>query len=426
VDEEGILENRHQRLSIVIPVYNEVDTLLESFSRIRAVKFPIDTEIIIVDDCSKDGSPNIIESIRKAHPEVLAYRNHVNMGKGATVVNGFRMATGTILTVHDADLEYDPNDLKSMLEIFLEKNYDVMFGNRPLNFRSKSVHRRNILGNIVLSLAASLAYMRPLYDVETCYKLFRREAIDFPIESKRFDFEIELTSKIIRSGYSIHFKKISYSPRRYSQGKKINWRDGLIALEKIVKYRFVRFRWNEEALEPLFRRMRVKRVLEYLSKEKRLLDIGCGQDFKFLRSIRTRIKLGVGIDKSAKESHYGNLWTVRRILDKEIEFGDSTFDVVTMLAVLEHMNHPNEMLEECHRVLREGGSLIITVPSKKSKRVLEFLSYRMGIVSEREISDHKNYFDKRTYIDMLTRAGFKDIKSHSYNLGMNYFIVGCR
>jgi glycosyltransferase involved in cell wall biosynthesis len=425
LNEEAILNHEHEKLSIIIPVYNEEKTLLESYKKVKQVDFPIGTEIIIIDDCSKDKSPEIIESIKRNDKNVISYRNPVNMGKGASVAKGLSLATGTILTIHDADLEYDPNDLNKLLNIMLTNRNDVIFGNRPFNLMSKKVYISNVIGNFGLSCLASLVYMKPLLDIETCYKMFRREVIQgINLESKRFDFEIEITAKLARSGHDIHFHKISYNPRNYVEGKKIKWMDGVIALGRILKYRFVKFRDKEEFLEPIFRRFRVRKVLRLIPSKTILLDVGCGADFKFLRSIKKFIKIGVGVDVRARDSYHDNLCIVGHKLGKNLPFEDSRFNVVTMLAVLEHLDYPEDIIRESYRVLKEGGKLLMTIPSKRSKRLLEFLSYKLNIVSKAEIRDHKNYFAKRKIIQMLEKTKFKNITVKTYNLGMNYFIVG--
>lgn len=424
---EKILTHKHEKLSIIIPVYNEEKTIRKSYNRVKQVNFPVDIEVIIIDDGSSDNSYEIIKSIKTEDEDIIIFRNPRNMGKGASVVKGFSLATGTILIIHDADMEYDPNDIKKMLSIMLNRNYDVLYGKRPFYFRSRGAHKRNVIGNIGLNIIASLVYMRRILDFETCYKMIRRETIQgFSINSKHFDFEAEITAKLIRSGYDIHFTKISYNPRNYREGKKINWKDGILAFERLLRYRFTNFRDNEEFLEPMFRRSRIKRTVNYLSSEKTLLDIGCGADFKFLRSIKSLIKIGVGVDKNATKTHYGNLFITGQEIDKRLLFNDSRFDLVTMLAVLEHIEHPKNIINECCRVLRVGGKLLVTVPSKRSKGILEFLSYRLKIVSETEIRDHKNYFTKKGLIDMFEMAGFNDISTKSYNFGMNYFIVGTK
>ncbi len=418
-------DNRKENLSIIIPVYNEEKTLRASYERVKGVKFPIDTEIIMVDDGSTDSSYKIMKSIGDEDKNVRILKNPQNMGKGAGVARGFKAATGTILVIHDADLEYNPEDLKKLLDVMLSEGRDVIYGKRPFSLKTEKSYKRNVIGNYALSRIASFVYMHQLKDIETCYKMMRREVVqNLEFESKRFDFEIEITAKILRSGYDIKFVDISYSPRRYEEGKKIDWRDGLLALYKIMKYRFSSLGKREEILEPFFRYTRVRQVLKYVQKNKSLLDIGCGSDFKFLKMASSKISEGFGLDKSATDTLYKNIRITNYDIEKTLPFEDSRFDTVTMLAVLEHLKNPEDMVKECYRVMKEHSILIITVPSPKSKSLLEFLACKLKIASPAEIKDHKFYFSKDELIGMIKKSGFSSTKFKNYNFGMNYLVIG--
>jgi glycosyltransferase involved in cell wall biosynthesis len=228
------------KLSIVIPCYNEVRTIRHIVDRVRAAPVA-EKEIIIVDDCSRDGTRDLLRSeIAPLVDKVLFHE--VNQGKGAALRTGFRAATGDVVVVQDADLEYDPQDYPRLLQPILEGKADVVFGSR---FQGGQPHRVvyfwHMVGNKVLTLLSNMATNINLTDMETCYKVFRREVLQrIEIEENRFGFEPEITAKVARLGVVIYEVGISYYGRTYAEGKKIGWRDGFRALWAIAKYNFLR------------------------------------------------------------------------------------------------------------------------------------------------------------------------------------------
>ncbi|MFZ9747906.1 MAG: glycosyltransferase family 2 protein [Opitutaceae bacterium] len=228
------------KLSVVIPCYNEVRTIRHIVDRVRAAPVA-DREIIIVDDCSRDGTRDLLRTeIAPLVDKVLFHE--VNQGKGAALRTGFRAATGDVVVVQDADLEYDPQDYPRLLQPILEGKADVVFGSR---FQGGQPHRVvyfwHMVGNKVLTLLSNMATNINLTDMETCYKVFRREVLQrIEIEENRFGFEPEITAKVARLGVVIYEVGISYYGRTYAEGKKIGWRDGFRALWAIAKYNFLR------------------------------------------------------------------------------------------------------------------------------------------------------------------------------------------
>lgn len=185
---------------------------------------------------------------------------------------------------------------------------------------------------------------------------------------------------------------------------------------------------QEPFLEPILRKMRIRRVLPYLREHTdcRLLDIGCGWDASFLKSVEPYIKSGVGVDFKAPILTAGKIRTERLILQDHLPFADDSFDLVTMLAVLEHLEHPKAILLEIYRVLRPGGKLVLTVPSKAAQPVLEFLAFRLGVVSRTEISDHKNYYDRESLTALLEEVGLMVATHRYFQFWMNNFCVASR
>ena len=224
------------RTSIVIPVYNEATTIATLLARVSAV--PIAKEIIIVDDCSTDGTREVVAGLA-ADPDLKVLFHERNRGKGAALRTGFTHATGDIVLIQDADLEYAPEEYPRLLQPILDGKADVVYGSR---FSGGECHRVlyfwHYLGNRGLTLLSNIFTNLNLTDMETCYKVFRREIIQgIRIEEDRFGFEPEITAKVASLGCRIYEVGISYSGRTYEEGKKIDWKDGLRALWCILKYR---------------------------------------------------------------------------------------------------------------------------------------------------------------------------------------------
>jgi glycosyltransferase involved in cell wall biosynthesis len=227
-----------RKLSVVVPVFNERNTLVEVVRRMRAVELPdgIEREIIIVDDGSSDGSRDVLKQLGDSTVRVVLH--DVNRGKGAALRTGFTHATGEYVLVQDADLEYDPEDWPKLLNPVLRGRARVVYGSRFTG------ERRNMLllhwiGNRFLSMTTNVLYNTTLSDMETCYKLLDRDLIEsMKLTSNRFDIEPEITAKVLKRGIRIYEVPISYSGREFDEGKKITWRDGISALWTLVKYRF--------------------------------------------------------------------------------------------------------------------------------------------------------------------------------------------
>ena len=223
-----------QCLSLVMPAYNEQETILTSVERV--LEQPFVAELIIVNDASSDQTLELIQALTDERVRVLSHP--INQGKGAALRTGIAAATADYVGIQDADLEYDPADLARLLEPLLEGKADVVFGSR---FLSGDAHRVlyfwHSVGNRLLTLASNMTSNLNLTDMETCYKVFKRALIQsIPIEENRFGFEPEITVKVARSGARVYEVGISYSGRSYEEGKKIGWKDGFSALRCIAKY----------------------------------------------------------------------------------------------------------------------------------------------------------------------------------------------
>lgn len=229
---------KKKKISIVIPVYNEVKSLRAILEKVR--KAPVmgfEKEILVVDDASTDGSWELLTSLKWRNLKI--YRHERNKGKGAALRTAFPHTTGDIVLIQDADLEYDPKDYEKLLAPILENAADVVYGSRFLG-----MHRAflfwHYVGNKFLTFLTNLLYDSILTDMETCYKVFRGEVIrSLPLRSNRFDIEPEITAKVLKRGYRLYEVPISYQGRGYEEGKKISWRDGLVAFWCLMRYRFL-------------------------------------------------------------------------------------------------------------------------------------------------------------------------------------------
>ena len=230
---KGALEN--PLLSVVMPVYNERDTIEEIIGRVMAV--PLRKELIVVDDGSRDGTRDILASLQQQYEFVLLLQEQ-NQGKGAALRRGFAAVRGDLVVIQDADLEYSPEEYPELIELICQGRADVVYGSRFLG-RHRVFMFSHYLGNRIVTTLTNVLYNTMLTDMETCYKVMRAEIVrGLNLESNGFGIEPEITAKIFKRGYRVYEIPITYDGRGYEQGKKITWRDGVVALWVLLKYRF--------------------------------------------------------------------------------------------------------------------------------------------------------------------------------------------
>ena len=253
---KNAMNERTIRYSVLLPVYNEGKTLRAILAHVRAMAnlrlevtpmtsetahevVLLEQEIVAVDDGSADDSWEILQEAEAAG-QLRAFRHEHNQGKGAAIRTAMQHASGEIFLIQDADLEYDPRDYPRLLQPIVEERTQVVYGSRFLGGPRKAMLFRNMLGNKLLTLLTNLLYDSILTDMETCYKVFRREVLDgAPLHARRFELEPEITAKILKRGYRIYEVPISYAGREYEEGKNITWKDGFPAVWALIKYRFV-------------------------------------------------------------------------------------------------------------------------------------------------------------------------------------------
>lgn len=361
------------KLSIVIPVYNEVNTILEILRRVKAV--PIDKEIIIVDDCSTDGTREILKEIREDNIQLIF--NEENRGKGFSVRKGFEYITGNIVIVQDADLEYYPDEYPVLIQKIMEGKADVVYGTRFLGPR-RVFHFYHFLGNAVLNFIANFLYDTNLSDLMTGYKVFRADVLKrLKLRANGFGIEAEITAQILKRKLRLYEVPISYDGRDYDEGKKITWKDFFRSLYWLIRCKFESYDVGQDTLY----RMRLMKnnnkcifeeIKPYLGNN--ILEIGSaiGNISKFLAHLNKNLIL-TDINESYLEylrhRFIGNP-KVRIILHDLLstDLSDilpSKIDTVVCINVLEHIKDDDKSLENIYKILYKNGRLILMVPTIK-------------------------------------------------------------
>jgi glycosyltransferase involved in cell wall biosynthesis len=237
-DLEPPIQRTYGTLTVIMPVYNERATVAEIIRRMRAVELPVVLQVIVVDDGSSDGTDKVLKALEDSTVRVFTHPE--NQGKGAAIRTAMAAARGDLILIQDADLEYDPDDWPRLLEPVLKGKARIVYGSRFTGER-KNMLPLHWFGNRVLSLVTNILYSSTLSDMETCYKLFDAQVLEgMTIVSNRFEFEPEITAKVLRRGHRIYEVPISYAGREPHEGKKITWRDGFSALSALIRFRFTK------------------------------------------------------------------------------------------------------------------------------------------------------------------------------------------
>ncbi|HVE70344.1 MAG TPA: glycosyltransferase [Thermoanaerobaculia bacterium] len=399
-------------LSVIVPCYNERATVAQLLRHVREVPVGGEKEILVIDDQSTDGSRDIVARLASEWPEIRQIIQPYNQGKGAAIRRGIEEARGDIVLIQDADLEYDPEDYPKLLQPIIDGHADAVFGSRFEGYPRRVMLFWHRLGNTFLTFLSNATTNLDLTDMETCYKVFRRDVIQsIKLQSNRFGIEPEITAKLAKRGYRIFEVPIAYYGRDYWEGKKINWKDGFSALWTILKYGL----FHDTASEPrtftqVRRRSRLTRyngwvwdrIKPYVGE--RVLEIGGGsgamtrffygrelvvatdRETAYVDRLRNafRRRPGITVERADIES------------DAVLDLAHHNFDTVTLINVLEHTGDDVAALRRAHQLLPAGGRVIVFVPADQSL----YGSMDRGI-------GHQRRYDKAELVGKLQQAGFE-------------------
>jgi glycosyltransferase involved in cell wall biosynthesis len=407
-------------LSVVIPCYNEISTIAQILRRVA--DSPFVHEIIVVDDCSRDGTRDALRTIAatwpSTRPPLRVFYQPVNRGKGAALRSGFALATGVLTVVQDADLEYDPRDYGKLVQPILEGDADVVFGSRFAGFPRRVLYFWHSLGNRFLTLLSNMTTNLNLTDMETCYKVFKTEILQsIPIRSDRFGFEPEITAKVAKLGCRVYEVPISYHGRSYSEGKKIGWKDGVSAIGLILKYWLVSdlgVGQGELTLKLLQKASKynawVYQMLQpYIGHD--ILEVGSGignMTKYFVRHGRvTATDISPFCLRELQRTYAEHDAVQVRKLDISTNAAPEAeaYDTIVCLNVLEHIEHDVDALRNMHKLLKSGGRLVLYVPANP----------RLYCEIDRGVGHYRRYLQDEL-VGKMTQAGFKVAHSRHHNI----------
>ena len=412
-------------LSILIPVFNEQSFLTRIVERVLAAPVPpnVKKELIIVNDASTDRTREVLRDLCAKHLEIRAFDQPVNQGKGAAIRRAIREMSGQYAIIQDADLEYDPNDYQALLQPLFSGLADAVYGSRFASREMRRiVHYHHKLANLFLTHFSNWMTGLDLTDMETCYKAFRAELIkSIPLRSNRFGIEPEITAKLAKRGAVIYEVPISYHGRRYDEGKKIGWKDGVSAICTIIKYRLIDDCYEADADTPQRQMMAYARnctrwVAKLVAQRcgERIIELGAGNG-NISRFLPQREKLVVADDnpnhiKVLRNQFDGNQ-TVTVVLLDATSPGDvenfsqlHRFDTVVFLDQLAKSDDELAILAGIRRLLSQDGRLIVTVPLGR---------WLFGTVDQ-SVGRMKRY-SKREIRTLLEQAGFRILEYRSFN-----------
>ncbi len=409
-------------LSILIPVYNEKYLIRALIDKVLAAPLPasMQREIIIVDDFSTDGTWDILTEIVSNNPKIKLFRNEKNQGKGASIAFAIQKATGDIAVFQDADLEYDPNEYIELLAPILKGVADVVYGTRFSTGRPRRVlFFHHSLGNKLLTFVSNFFTGLNLTDMEVCYKVFKMQLLkSIPIRAKRFGIEPEITAKVAKRGFRVYEVPVSYFGRTYSEGKKINWKDGVEAFFIILKYWLIDDLYVEKDANTLFRFSHTHRFNKWMAQViapyigDRVLEIGSGIGNITQPLLPRERYICSDIDPlhihTLKNTFYGrpNVRIIQMDIAGKIDpsLKDEKINSVICLNVLEHIKNDKHALENINKVLVKGGRLILLVPHLQS--LFSTLD---------EIVKHERRYSEKDLRKIVAESGFKIERVFQFN-----------
>ncbi|MBP9865889.1 MAG: glycosyltransferase [Candidatus Omnitrophica bacterium] len=411
-------------LSVIVPVYNERYLVAFSLKRLLELKseFISSMQVIIVDDCSRDGSYAVLESFAKQDARIVLTRHEKNRGKGAAIRTGLALATGDVTIIHDADLEYNPEDIAPLMRVFIEEGADAVMGTRYLSSQSRRVlmYRHSLINKGLTAMVNCLTDL-DLTDAETCYKAIKTDLFkSIPIRCDDFGFEIEILMKLARRRANIFEVPIRYQARTYEEGKKIRVKDGLWAFVTAMRFFFVEdiYHRDSHGLHILMDMNNARRFNKWMADQlrphlgDRVLEIGAGIGNLTKQFIPRQHYAVTDID--ARSLHYMKSFALGRPFmevrhldaDKAEDFKglEQSFDTVLIVNVLEHVADEQATLKNIYGALQPGGKIVVLVPQ-----------FPALYGSFDKVLGHRERYTEKKLRDGLAKAGFEVSRMFEFN-----------